>query len=829
MIGYDHRPPAAGPVLGLPARPDAAASPPTRRSTSSSLSSTRRATVERDCRVRHRPVRRAAPPSRSLERLVRLLGRWPRAPDTRCPGLGAARRGDERALARLVDAPVRAAVDRSLGRGVPRPRRSRPHADALAATDVTWQLRGAGRRLRPAGRRAARQRGAGPERFVGDRACPAPPTWSSRCSAVLRAGAAYLPLDPAFPADRIALMLADAAPGGGPRRHRRRGRAGPGRRRGPRAPVRPARPGRARPTSSTPPARPGGPRAWWYPRRARQLPRRHRRGRAAGRRRPAARRHHCRSTSPCWSCSCRCAPAARVVLASGAEVRDPALLRGCSPQRITRHAGHPVAVAALLEASDVASPACGPWSAARRCRRRSAAELHRRARSVTNLYGPTEITVWATAAPSAATAGSPIGAADPGTPAYVLDAALRPVPPGVAGELYLGGAGVARGYLGRPGADRRRFVAARSDRRRACTAPATWCAGAATGDLEYLGRADHQVKVRGFRIELGEIEAVLAAPPGGERRAVVAVARRRPPGRVRGADERRARPPTLAAVRRRPAARATWCPAAIVVLDALPLTPNGKVDRAALPDPGSPRGRRGPRAAAARSCSCELFAEVLGVPAVGVDDDSSPSAGIRCCPSGWWPGPRGDSAWTSRSRTCSRHRRSPGWPAGSPVTCRPVTPSHRCVTLHPGGGRAAAVLPAAGQRPGVAVRRAQAVPAGGGTADRPAVAAAEPCRGPAGDAGRPRGRVRRAGRGGRPGRAGAVARLVLRGRRGARSWRRGWWPPAGTSRSSACSTRTCPFRRPWPGTGTGRRRSRRCCRSSASTCRRRRCRPWRTR
>ena len=105
----------------------------------------------------------------------------------------------------------------------------------------------------------------------------------------------------------------------------------------------------------------------------------------------------------------------------------------------------------------------------------------------------------------------------------MLDAALRPVPVGVPGELYLGGDGLARGYLGRPELTAERFVPDPfAPRRRAgSTAPATWSAGAPTATLEFLGRLDDQVKIRGFRIEPGEIEAALRPHPGGPRAAVV--------------------------------------------------------------------------------------------------------------------------------------------------------------------------------------------------------------------------------------------------------------------------------------------------------------------
>ena len=171
----------------------------------------------------------------------------------------------------------------------------------------------------------------------------------------------------------------------------------------------------------------------------------------------------------------------------------------------------------------------------------------------------------------------------------MLDDGLRPVPAGVAGELYVAGAGVGARLRAAARPDRGRASwRARSERpARGCTAPATWRAGAPTGSCSYLGRADEQVKIRGYRIELGEIQAALAGQHG------VGPGRRRSPARtgpatsacvayVTGAAGAATRGATRRAAQRLPA---YMVPAAIVVLDALPLTANGKLDRRALPAP----------------------------------------------------------------------------------------------------------------------------------------------------------------------------------------------------------------------------------------------------
>jgi amino acid adenylation domain-containing protein len=251
-----------------------------------------------------------------------------------------------------------------------------------------------------------------------------------------------------------------------------------------------------------------------------------------------------------------------------------------------------------------------------------------------NVYGPTEAVVSATvhALPAGfpdagAGASAPIGAPLPGRAAYVLDARGEPSPPGVPGELYLGGALLARGYAGRPDATAARFV----------PDPFAGEPGARlyrTGDrvrrlpcgaLEFLGRTDAQVKVRGFRVEPGEVEAALRGHPG-VRDALVAArgegAERRLVGWFVPAD---GASPAAAELRGWLRARLPehMVPAAFAPLDAVPLTPTGKPDRRALPDPDAIGGEAEP---AAPSTETEeriagIFAAVLGRERVGVHDD----------------------------------------------------------------------------------------------------------------------------------------------------------------------------------------------------------------
>ncbi|MFC9999419.1 amino acid adenylation domain-containing protein [Nocardia sp. NPDC127526] len=255
-------------------------------------------------------------------------------------------------------------------------------------------------------------------------------------------------------------------------------------------------------------------------------------------------------------------------------------------------------------------------------------------RRVHNLYGPAEATIWVTGTELPPGGSSGIGAPITGMAAVVLDSWLRPVPAGVVGELYVAGAGVARGYRGRSSLTASRFVAnpfgKMGDRLYRTGDLVRWTVdenGSGAGELVFVGRADFQVKVRGQRLELGEIEAALTAVEGVEQ--AVALLHSVPDAQGAGA---RLTGYVVAApgydldpvlVRELVARRLPgyMVPDVVMVLDALPLTASGKVDRRALPEPqfGS-RAFRAP-STPAEQLVASVFAEVLGLEQVGVDDD----------------------------------------------------------------------------------------------------------------------------------------------------------------------------------------------------------------
>lgn len=308
---------------------------------------------------------------------------------------------------------------------------------------------------------------------------------------------------------------------------------------------------------------------------------------------------------------------AAVVLADRDQVRDPDLLvdlarrTGCTHLQATPSLWRP-----LVEAHPEAFAGVRALVGGEALPADLAVTLARTCAEVTNVYGPTEATVWATSDTVRADEPTTIGRAflDVGT--EVLDADLQPVPPGIAGELYLVGAQLARGYHGRPSLTATRFVAGPSGERRYRTGDLV--RRGADGRLHFLRRTDDQVKVNGFRIELGEVEAALRDVPGVHRAAAVVRAHRLlgyvvategtglDPARVRAALEARV-PHQLV-------------PHLVTVVDALPLTLNGKVDRAALPDPVATTVAEGRAPATdAERAVCDVVSDTLGVPA-GPDD-----------------------------------------------------------------------------------------------------------------------------------------------------------------------------------------------------------------
>jgi amino acid adenylation domain-containing protein len=324
---------------------------------------------------------------------------------------------------------------------------------------------------------------------------------------------------------------------------------------------------------------------------------------------------------PAWSCG------AAVVMAATQRLADgKALTQLCGEQAVTHAMVPPPLLPVLAEAGglaeDVTMMTGGIVTSAQVARRWS------RGRRMINAYGPTEATVAATLSDDMSGGDvPPIGRPVWNTRVFVLDEYLQPVPVGVAGELYLAGAGLARGYLGRPGLTAERFVGCpfggSGERMYRTGDMVRW---RPDGQLMFVGRTDDQVKIRGFRVELGEVEAVLATHidvgqatviarqdgPGDHQRLVAYVV---PASGVGVLD--------LAQLRRYVAELLPdyMVPSVVVELDELPVTSNGKIDRAALPAPnrGGTSASRQPRDTR-EAVLCGVFADVLGLDWVGIDD-----------------------------------------------------------------------------------------------------------------------------------------------------------------------------------------------------------------
>ena len=322
-------------------------------------------------------------------------------------------------------------------------------------------------------------------------------------------------------------------------------------------------------------------------------------------------------------------------LVTGAEVEiatrevafDGAALRSKLDQgRVTVMQATPSTWRMVIEAGFAGSPGLKILVGGEALPRDLADKLAARAASVWNMYGPTETTIWSCVHRVHEGAPVLIGRPIANTLVYVLDGARRLTPIGVPGELYIGGDGVARGYLGRPELTEQRFVPNPfSDGRLYRTGDL--CRFRSDGALEFLGRIDHQIKLRGHRIELGEIEAVLEEQAA--LRQAVVVVREDVPG-----DQRLVAylvttggpAPTVESLRAAVRAKLpeVMVPSAFVSLDAMPLTPNGKVDRKALPAPTerenlTERAAVGPRDETEFRLAA-IWRGVLGVKTVGVED-----------------------------------------------------------------------------------------------------------------------------------------------------------------------------------------------------------------
>ncbi|MGY5130838.1 amino acid adenylation domain-containing protein [Streptomyces nigrescens] len=482
------------------------------------------------------------------------------------------------------------------------------------------------------------QRGVGPERVVA-LAVPRSPEMVVAALAVHKAGGAYLPVDPEYPAERIAYMLDDARPTclltltgvtlpetGCPRLLLDDPAVVAALNEQPATPLAP-RAGLRHPAyviyTSGSTGRPKGVEVTHAG--VASLAATHAEAFAVGPRSRVLQFASLSFDAAAWELIMALTTGAALVVAPAPRLApgEP-LARLLAEQRVT-HATLPPAALGVMAPDSlpagmtlvVAGEACAPelvgrWSAGRR---------------MVNAYGPTEATVCATMSePLSGAQVPPIGGPILNARVYVLDASLRPVPAGVAGELYVTGPGLARGYLGRPGLTSERFVAdpygAPGSRMYRTGDLARW---RADGQLEFLGRTDHQVKIRGFRIELGEIEAAIGAT-GLVAEALVTVHDAAGTGPrlvayVTGAGDAEA--PDPAALRELVAESLPdyMVPSAVVVLEQWPLTPNGKVDRDRLPAPGyaSESDGRAPRNATEETLAA-LFADVLGLPAVTIDD-----------------------------------------------------------------------------------------------------------------------------------------------------------------------------------------------------------------
>jgi amino acid adenylation domain-containing protein len=321
----------------------------------------------------------------------------------------------------------------------------------------------------------------------------------------------------------------------------------------------------------------------------------------------------------------------RLVLADRETARDgQRLIERLRTSGATRLQGTPATWRMLLEAGWKGDHRLTALCGGEALSKELAQALERCTKSAWNLYGPTETTIWSSAWLVQANSDMiPLGQPIAHTQLYILDQWLNPVPPGVAGELYIGGAGLARGYWNQSARTAERFI---PDAWSGITGArlyrtGDWCRRWSDGKLEYLGRRDHQIKLRGYRIELREIEAVLAMHPDVRETVVVTYPAESEDKRlvayvVMGEGKDSSNDSIRDFMKDR--LPGYMLPETVEVLEALPRTPSGKVDRAALPCPDGP-DRTGVAYAAPRMAMEEvlatLWADVLGVERVGIHDD----------------------------------------------------------------------------------------------------------------------------------------------------------------------------------------------------------------
>jgi acyl carrier protein len=319
-------------------------------------------------------------------------------------------------------------------------------------------------------------------------------------------------------------------------------------------------------------------------------------------------------------------------LATRDEAADGAWLKGqLEAARVTVMQATPATWRMVLEAGWAGNPKLKILCGGEALPRDLSEELHARAGSVWNMYGPTETTIWSTvhkveSGENPVSIGHPIG----NTQVYILDSKLEPVPVGIPGELYIGGLGLARGYRDAPDITAAKFIASpflrgSNERLYRTGDQARWLPD---GRIDCLGRIDHQVKVRGFRIELGEVETALSECA--EVKQCVVVVRQDTPGEKRVVayvvpHEGHVLQPARIRRKLREHLPEYMVPAAVVRLSALPMTPNGKVDRLALPPPGDeapagPIGSVTPRNRLELQLTA-IWEQVLGVAPIGVRDN----------------------------------------------------------------------------------------------------------------------------------------------------------------------------------------------------------------